>query len=420
MINDIKLKGGALYIAIIISILISIVLSLFISLAYYNNQAILVHSSSSQLQLSVESGFEISKSSYFSSEKQNRWQKMPYNNDSVLVKNLQWGCYQLVSVFAKNTHHRLSKTGLFGSQATPDTALMVIEQNRPIGLAGKIKFKGGCYLPKAGIKTAYIEGTSFSDLNALRPFIKNAPNSIATIDELFLKEITNIQSELNLYNDSLLSFIPENYTHSFQNKTAVVQQGSIILSSQVLSNNIKLIASNTITVDKGAQLNNVLLIARKIIFKKGFKGIVHAIAKDSIITEEECEFNYPSSFCVYNANSKTNINNNTITGVFFGETCLFEGSILACNAKNSFSKSLIKFNKKFILIGSAYSSNYCDAQGSLYGTVMCETVLLQTPSAVYENHLLNCLLDSKTYSAHLAVANWFSTKQKQRLCAKWF
>lgn len=419
MIVPIKLKGGALYIAIIISILISVVLTLFIVLAYHNIQSIQVQSSVSQLELSLESGFELSKSAYFAKESQNRWQKLPYNNDSIAIKKLQWGCFQLISVNAKNTHHYLNKTGLFGGAAATDTALMVSEQNKPIGLAGKIKFLGTCYLPKAGIKTAYIEGTSFSDLNSLRPFIKSAPNTIPDIDETFLKDIVLTQSELNQQTDSLIDFIPNTLNNSFKQKTVVVQQGSISLNNQTLSNNIKLIAANTITIDNACQLNNVLLIARKIIFKKGFKGTVHAMAKDSIVTEDECEFIYPSSFCTYNSNAISS-GNNIIKGIFFGETCKFQGSILAATNKGSAYKSVIKLNKKFQLIGSAYSSNYGDVQGSIYGTVICSSVLLQTPSAVYENHLLNCLLDPKKYGTHLVVANWFTTKQKQYLCAKWF
>lgn len=419
MILNIKLKGGALYIAIIISILISVILGLFITLAYYNTQSLSIRSSVSQLELSLESGFEMACSEYFYKESQGRWQKMPFNNDSVMIKNLQWGCFNLVSVTAKNKHHRLSKTGLFGGPASADTALMVAELSRPIGLAGKIKFKGSCYLPKAGIKTAYIEGTSFSDLNSLRPYIKPAPNTIPSLDESYLKAIGDVQTELNPGTDSLISFIPDLLDHSFNKKTAVLQAGSVSLNSQVLSNNIKIISSNIITVDNTCRLSNVLLIGRKVVFKKGFKGTVHVIARDSIVTEEECEFNYPSSFCVYNATT-VNSANPTISGIFFGEHCKFKGGILAANDKNSSSKLMVKVNRSFELIGNAYSSGYAEAQGSIYGSFFCNSLLLQTPSAVYENHLLNCLFDPKRYQANLTVPNWFTAKQKRYSCAKWF
>jgi hypothetical protein len=81
----VKLKGGALYVSIIISILVSIILSLFILIAYFNLKSVQSQASLSQLQLSLESGFEIAKSEYFSSLNEGSWQKMSYNNDSVIV-----------------------------------------------------------------------------------------------------------------------------------------------------------------------------------------------------------------------------------------------------------------------------------------------------------------------------------------------
>ncbi|MBA4241879.1 MAG: hypothetical protein C0448_14230 [Sphingobacteriaceae bacterium] len=414
----IKLKGGALYVAVIISILISIILSLFIVVAYYNIQSVQSQNSLMQLHYSLDSGFEMAKSNYYNSNLATTWQKMPYNNDSIIVNKMPWGCFTLIDVKAKNNHFRIRKTGLFGTLATTDTALMITEQNKPIGLAGHIKFKGMCYLPKAGIKTAYIEGSSFSDLNSLRPFIKPAPNYIPEIDENYLKSINVTQSELNSYTDSLISFIPETLNQSFENKTAVIQSGDIALSSQILSNNIKIISSDLITVENTCQLNNILLVARKVIFKKGFKGTVHVIAKDSIVTEDECEFNYPSSFCVIATNKviKPSIE---VKGIFFGKQCKLKGGLLASNNNNQTSRMMIKLNKDFELIGNLYCSDYADLQGKLFGTIICKTILLQTESGTYDSHLLNSILDPKRYGKNLTVPTWFS-KNKYLSCAQWF
>jgi hypothetical protein len=367
----------------------------------------------------MESGFEIAQSDFYNTNSGTTWQKMPYNNDSIMVKKMAWGCFTLVDVKAKNTHFKTHKTGLFGAASSLDTALMVAEQNKPIGLAGKIKFKAACYLPKAGVKSAYIAGTSFSDLNSVRPFIKQAPGYIPEIDENYLKSIEQSQSELNPYTDSLISFIPDVINQSFQQKTAVIQQGSVNLNKQVLSNNIKIIVSDLITVENTCQLNNILLIARKVIFKKGFKGTVHVIARDSIITEDECEFNYPSSFCVYSTSSSSTTNP-VVRGIFFGTQCKFKGGLLAANIKSQSSRMMIRLNKQFELIGNLYSSDYADAQGNLYGSFFCRTLLLQTPSGVYENHLLNCLIDPKRYGANLTVPHWFTEKNKHSSCAQWF
>jgi hypothetical protein len=414
-----KLKGGALYVSVIISILISIILSLFIVVAYYNTRSVQAQNSMTQLQLSLESGFAIAQSDYHNSATAGNWQKMSYNNDSLQIKKMAWGCYTLIDIKAKNAHFHFNKTGLFGTAAWSDTAIILAEQNRPIGLAGKIRFRGACYFPKAGIKSAYIEGIGFSDLNAVRPYIRPAPDYIPQLEEKYLEEIERSQSGIDPYNDSLLSFIPDVWNQSFKQHTAVLQQGSITLNNQSLNNNMKLIASDVITVENGSQLTNVLLIARKVIFKKGFKGTVHVISRDSIVTEDECEFNYPSSFCVY-ASQVPDSMKGKVRGIFFGLDCKFKGGLLAANDKKESSRMMIKLNKHFELIGNIYSSDYADAQGNLYGSLCCRTLLLQTPSGVYENHLYNCFIDPKRYSSNLSVPAWLKQNQIHQTCARWF
>lgn len=412
-----KLKGGALYIAITISILISVVLSLFILLAYFSIRSVQSNQLFNQLELSVESGFELSKSQYFNDNEFYNWKKMPYNSDSISIKQLTWGCFKLISVEAKNKHHSLRKCGLFGTASTPDTALIVANLNKPIGLSGKIKFGSNCYFPKAGIKSAYVDGTSFSELNLLRPFVKDAPAYIPSIDANFLKNINTMQDELNIYYDSLISFLPEKLNQPFYRKTVVLQQHALQLKNCVLKNNIKVVVSNELVVENTCQLENVLFIARKIVFKKGFKGVVHCIAKDTVLVEDECEFQYPSSFVVYD-----NIGKEApygLNGIFFGESCMFQGALLAVNNNKGDRKSIISFNKNFTFIGSAYCNNYCNIQGNIYGTIVCESLLLQMHSAVYENHLHNAVLNPKKYCFALALSNWFDMKNSNYKCAKW-
>ena len=407
-----------MYVSVIISILISIILSLFIMVAYYNTRSVQTQSSVLQLQLSLESGFEIARSEYYTTDG-GSWQQMPYNNDSILVRKKAWGCYVLIDVKAKNAHFRLNKTGLFGTLAWKDTAIVLAEQNRQIGLAGKVRFRGNCYFPKAGIRSAYIEGSGFSDLNAVKPYIHPAPEHLPLPDEHYLDNISQSQSGIDPYSDSLLSFMPEQWNQSFRQQTAVVQQGTMVLGKHSLSNNIKLIASDVITVESSAQLTNVLLIARKVVFKKGFKGTVHAICRDSIVTEDECEFAYPSSFCVYSAQVPDSAKG-MVRGIFFGSSCKFKGGLLAANDQKSLSRMMIRLNRHFEFIGSIYSSDYADAQGNLYGSLCCRTLLLQTPSGVYENHLYNCFIDPQRYSAGLSVPAWQKQKDRHLLCAQWF
>lgn len=405
--------------SVIISILISILLSLFVVLAAYNTRTVLAHQTHTQLKQSLESGFAIAQSAYYSQPNGTTWEQMPYNNDSVQVGSEAWGCFLLIDVKAKNAHFRLNKTGLFGTHAWRDTALFITEQNRQVGLAGKIRFNGPAYLPKAGVKPAYIEGTGFSDLNVVRPYLRAAPDHLPLLDEHYLSTVSQSQSGINPYRDSLLSFIPDQWNQPFNRQSAVVQQGNIHLVNQALSNHIKLIASDVIIVENTAELNQVLLIARKVVFRKGFKGIVHVICSDTVMTEDECEFGYPSSFCVY-SDQVPDSARGQVRGIFFGTDCKFAGGLLAANDSKERSRLMIRLNKHFELIGNLYSSDYADVQGLLYGSVCCRTLLLQTPSGIYENHLYNCVIDPRRYSQAMAVPAWMKQGEKQLRCAQWF
>ncbi|MEO1437949.1 MAG: hypothetical protein AAFV80_20575 [Bacteroidota bacterium] len=57
---------------------------------------------------------------------------------------------------------------------------------------------------------------------------------------------------------------------------------------------ILVIAQNSIVVEANAHLEQVILIAPSIQFKKGFQGSIQAYASDQLIVEEEVQLHYPS------------------------------------------------------------------------------------------------------------------------------
>jgi len=395
-----KVKGGALYIAIIVSIIIGILLTMFILLAKYNNRNIIVFSQASQLQYNLKSAFEIAKSDYFGEEKNNTWFKNSFNDDSIKIKRFNWGAYLLIAVETKNRHHKLAKAGLYGTAMSSDTGLVTSDKGRPIGVSGAIVFKANCYLPKAGIKPAFIEGQSYLGSGQNNGFIKPAPIQVSEINESFKKGISIQQDWTGLFSDSLVTSVPNTVKHSFNKKTIAWEVNSAKLSGLRLNGNIKIISSGNLEIDSTCHFENILIICDKIIFKEGFKGSVHVIANDSIIVNKKCEFSYPSSFVLSIKKEK-----NALHCIQLNEDCVFFGGIIAFkNSKNPGSaKAFVKLNATSEVNGFIYSEDYLHAEGKMNANVFCNTMLLKTPSAVYENHLLGCEIDPRKYSSLLAI-----------------
>lgn len=408
-----NLKGGALYIAMMVGIIIGILLTMFILLARYNNYNVTAFAQNSQLQYNLKSAFQIARSSYFTPEKNDRWIKNSFNDDSIKVKRTYWGAYLLVTAQTKNRHYAISQSALFGSPMSKDSGLVVSDNSRPVGLSGSVIFKANCYLPSGGIKPAFIEGQSYMGGTQNAAFIKKASLQIQVIDEAFKSAIYDQQKNLLSNTDSLVGLGVNTMERSFSRSTAVMeQQGNKMIHYQ-LKGNIKIICDNELVIDSSCHFSDVLVIAQKVRFKQGFKGSVHVIASDSIIAEKQTVFEYPSSFVLAPGNEKEN----KLRCIQMSEDSQFNGGMIAFSElDNADSKVFIKLDAKGEVNGFIYSSDYLHSEGKINANVICDKLMLKTPSAVYENHLLACEIDPGKYSHLLSIPNIFNKEQSLMLC----
>ncbi|PBQ30236.1 hypothetical protein CNR22_00165 [Sphingobacteriaceae bacterium] len=396
-----------------VSVIIGITLTFFIMIANYNQRTITVYSQSAQLYLNLKSGLQIAQSAFFTAENNGSWMKNQVNEDSLRVRKINWGAYSLISVETKNRHHSLHQSGLYGTYMSADTALMISDNSRPVGMSGNISFKANCYLPAAGTKPAYIEGQSYVSSPQNAAFTKKSPYMIPQVSAEFLKGLQNQMTHLDLRLDSSVGMLPDTYKQSFRQKTLVWENASTHLRNLRLSDNIKLVCKD-IEVDSSNHFENILIVCNKVRFKKGFKGKVHVLASDSISMEEACTFEYPSSFVLLPETETTGFNY-----IEFNKDCFFFGGIVAVSQQSEkASKVFIKFHSAGEVNGFVYCSDFVHLEGKINATVIANKLLLKTPSAVYENHLLSCEMNPKKYADLLAIPLVFNTNSKI-LCSEY-
>lgn len=414
MIPDKKLKGGALYIALIISVITGIILSLFIVIASYNQRLVLSQSGLIQLQFNVQSGINLAQSAYFNEEMNNKWMLLD-NEDSIRIKKIQWGAYTIISSESKNKKQYTKTAALYGINISKDTAIVVADNGRPVGLSGTIKFTGNCYFPAGAIKPAYIEGESFNSEGLIRDFIKAAPPFIPPVKKEFTEQLQKSVKYFNAGTDSLIENLPDFMLASFSGKTCILQNRHTHLENCYLSGNIKINCKEVI-IDSTCYTDNILIIAEKAIIKPGFKGSLHIIATDSIVIEKRCVLEYPSSLTVIR--DKIGVPN--LKGIFIDETVIVHGSVMAINLvnENNTEKVFVKLNKNVEVYGLVYSSDYAHLQGKMFGNVFCGKLLLKTSSAVYENHMLSCEIDSKKHAQSILIPGIFKSVNNLK-CCKW-
>lgn len=400
-----KLKGAALSVAILVTVIVGVLLSLFVLLSRYNLRNVTVYSQRSQLYQNLESGLSMAQSSYFTPDMNGQWLKNRENADSICVRTWGWGAYQVISTQTKNRHDRLMCSGLYGTYMSSDTGLVVADNSRPVGISGTVDFKASCYLPRAGIRPAFIEGQSYQPIGSTSGLIKPSPASLQHLDPGFDAFIEQQVSGMDPQQDSLLTALPAVYRRGFEKKTALCLYSSSLLKEVRLTGNIKLVAGELL-VDSSAKLEQVLIVCDKVHFKKGFKGQVHVIAKDSIVMEEDCCFDFPSSLVLCSQEAS----NSELAYIQFNKGCRLYGAVVAARSNSATKPVFVKLHAGAEVNGLVYSSDYLHLEGTLHANVYGGKLLLKTPSAVYENHLLSCVIDPREYSDFLAVPRLFGAQ----------
>ncbi|MBP7809081.1 MAG: hypothetical protein KA163_07305 [Bacteroidia bacterium] len=395
--------------------MIGTILSVFILLSYFNHRETITRLSYTQLLWNIESAFNIAQSESFIPEDNYQWKKNTFNDDSIKIKKLQWGAFTLVATETKNRHQYIKKVGLFGISSFRDTAIMVSDVGRPINLAGTIKFNGYCYFPKGAYKTTFIEGQGFSADGNISGFIKQSPQNIPEVKLQFLKELETCVTGLNSNTDSIITNI-ETVNNSFTSKTAIYQANQVRLENNILIGNVKLVISDEVIIEKSTQLEDILIVAKKVRIKKDFTGSLQIIASDSILLEENCFLKYPSSLIVM---KKSKIINEGMGTISLDKNCKVNGSVIVINTEKTENPNVfLSIDKECEIYGLIYSSGYAGLQGKIFGNAFAQKLLLKTTSAVYENHLLNCEIDSRKYSTTIVIPAIFE-KNKLNKCAKW-
>lgn len=418
------LRGGALYLSVFISLIIAVLLSMLLLHAYYGTVDFQKFTIRQAVRNNLFSAFNYAVSSGFEDTavplQMDLYQR---GGDSVEIVKKTWGCYKVIGVRAQCKGVSESMLCLTGAAFVKDTALVLTENNRPVSVAGKTLLKGLCLLPKAGVKTAHIEGQSFLGNRLIDGIQLPAPPVLPAPDASIIKgwEAISIASE----SDSLLNFSNLSETDTIRNSflsptLRIVAAGTLQLKDIRLSGNIILQASKKIIIAKSCFLENVLIIAPVVEINEDFTGCLQAIATDTIATGNKVALKYPSSLViVHKPFFDTATKRMSTPALLIGEKNSIKGTLAACiKDGNSTSNIFLKIKKESEISGFVYSSGYLDLQGSVTGTAMARGLILNTASGVYEQHLLNAVIDRSALSDFFVGGVLFSGKKANKI-VKW-
>ncbi|NQX98794.1 MAG: hypothetical protein HRT73_13085, partial [Flavobacteriales bacterium] len=148
--------------------------------------------------------------------------------------------------------------------------------------------------------------------------------------------------------------------------------------------------------------------------EKNTKGTMQIFAQDSIWIEEKCQLNYPSVIALI-GKGNTEISRKII----IEEDVLIKGVVFLYNENfDRKHQALISIGEKSEITGQVYSSELLELKGKVIGGVFCKKLLLKTPSSVYENHLMDAVINRKDLSEYFVGVPLTEVIKNQRII-KW-
>ena len=397
------IKAGALLYAMFLVIVISIISSSFVLINYYNSTFVLHALKQEQLFKDVKSGINYGLASHqeISINKELTINLFNEEQHQVTLLKKTWGAFYQLTSSASWRNKFASKTALIGTNInnSEKIAIYLTDQNKPLSLTGKTNIVGDCYLPKSGVKRAYIEGENFSGNKLINGLKKTSNKNLPTINEKLIKENYN-QFSINI-NDSIIDYElvleQDSIINSFQNKALVLYSPfSIVLSNKLIEGNIIIKSDRNIVIESSANLNNIICYAKGIIIENNTQTSAQFFVQDSIIIGNDCQLNYPSVVALLgkgNASSQRKIS--------IGKDAIIKGSIFLYNENyDRKNQAFISINEGSKIMGEVYSSELLELKGEVEGGVFCKSFLLKTPSSVYQNHLMDVTINRTALSEH--------------------
>lgn len=383
------LKGGILYYTLFLSLISVVIISLILMRQLIFQNTYTSWCKSEEMELDLQSALLLYKQD----------PDILYLTDSttvdlfgddmsiIKIKKSQWGIWDIVTATTVWKKMSLSRSGLFGEVIdNKDPALFMPDRGLNLSLSGHSKISGLVYAPSGIIRKGSIEGQPFiydevTD-GIVKPSGKSLPSLNSSLDSAINRIFNQVNPEIALSSLKIKDY--EVIENNFDTPSVTYYDDpNANLSDLNFRGHIIICAPGSIFVDYSTSLENVILIARKIIVGEGFTGSFQAFALDSIYIGSNVILNYPTALCI------SGDDNDAISFkpvISLGRNTSISGCLIL-NPKSDQARLVIPETSS--ITGQVYCKGDVDLKGSINGSLYCSHFSFISGRSAYVNHLLN-------------------------------
>lgn len=332
-------------------------------------------------------------------------------NDSVYITEETWGVYQVASIEVRDGNRSKVKSFFFGSLLPSglDGCLYLAEHQRSLSIVGSTTLTGKAYLPKGGIKPGYIDQRGYDHTELVNGSIEKSGDSLPLLNTGLIQYFAQLPASDTSRRVGMA--VPGNLESSFRDSLQTIWgHGAVVLSGNNLNGHILIVSDSLIDVNADARLENVLLSAPVIRFRSGFSGRVQAYVSDSVVTEDNCRFFYPSALVLAKRSGDTQQ-----PRLVIGGNNILEGLALSWCQGSDKNKTFVEVGAGTTIQGILYVNGYLSLKGSVSGPTLTDYFIYKGPAVIYENYLVDASLDRSSLAGWYAGPVIFNSKRNNRI-----
>jgi len=410
------LRAGALYFALISAFLIAVICASLIMVAAYYRDGYLKVLRAERLQRNMESSiaYVLGRDNSFIEEKNSLFDLLGEGTDSVNCSSSRWGIFELSMIKAFISNDTIKTSFLVGIDTRMDTlALYLSDEDRPLSVSGDTRLSGDVAAPKSGMRKSYVENRPYSGDKLVYGKILESGRILPALSK---ELISSLEKELDRKFSKLASLPGQQINAPFLGeKKAFALSPSTTITGK-LSGKIALYADSTVFISREASLDNVVIYAQSIVLEEGFKGNCQLFARDSIIVGDKVVLDYPS---VLGLLAKEKMVDQA--RIIVGKQAEISGVIFSYEPNRSPLQTMISFSENTKVKGEVYATGLVKlAKGvELIGKTSCNRFVMQTPTTLYENFLVDVKLNRRARDRHYLTSSLFEVKQGNKGVLKW-
>ncbi len=391
------LKGGSLFYALLISVLIALICTALIGVAYYNRLLNEYDRTLERLIRNADSGMQWLLAAPEREIPVRTFDLFGEGQDSITIKKRQWGLFYVAhaEAFQITLHGRAtsSRSSLLGKHypSYQRMALYLQDNYKPLTLSGKTRIEGIAFVPQAGVKSGYVDGSSYQGQQLIYGEKRLSDRSLPAAEEAMLQ---TLQRQFTQRDSLSTALLPDTLRHSFAEETIYFRRRSFDLNSQKLSGNICLIADSVVTIGRYAQLEDIMIFAPSIKVEAGFEGQLQLFAQQQLEIGREVQLRYPSAAALLPINGQARPALAVEEGAYINGILLVHSS----QTKNTVSGMRIAANST--IEGFLYANTSLELNGTVNGSVIISGFILRTAASAYDNHLFNASILFSQRSPH--------------------